>query len=98
MTAATLDGLFEQAAHAHRHGDLAGAERLCREIVESLADVWRADRFGTIGADRVDDQGVRALREHGLYLVDLLDGVATTANVTSAPIAAQPRREKRFII
>jgi protein O-GlcNAc transferase len=42
MTAATLDGLFEQAAHAHRHGDLAGAERLCREIVAADPNHVRA--------------------------------------------------------
>lgn len=33
MAETALDALFDQAADAHRHGDLAAAERLCREIV-----------------------------------------------------------------
>jgi protein O-GlcNAc transferase len=33
MAASDLDALFDQAADAHRHGDLARAEQLCREII-----------------------------------------------------------------
>ena len=33
MAQSALDILFKRAADANRHGDLAGAERLCREII-----------------------------------------------------------------
>lgn len=55
MVASALDGLFEQAADAHRHGDLAGAEKLCREIVAADPNHLRAlYALATIAYDRGD--------------------------------------------
>jgi predicted O-linked N-acetylglucosamine transferase (SPINDLY family) len=48
-----LDALFERAADAHRHGDLAGAERLCREIIAADPKHLRAlYALATLAYDR----------------------------------------------
>ena len=50
-----LDTLFERAADASRHGDLAGAERLCREIIAADPNHLRAlYALATIAYDRGD--------------------------------------------
>ncbi len=55
MTASALDSLFEQAADAHRHGDLAGAEKLCREIIAADPNHQRAlYALATLAYDRGD--------------------------------------------
>ena len=55
MALAALDSLFEQAADAHRHGDLAGAEKLCREIIGADPNHLRAlYAMATLAYDRGD--------------------------------------------
>jgi protein O-GlcNAc transferase len=51
----TLDSLFERAADAHRRGDRAGAEKLCREIIAANPDHLRAlFALATLAFDRND--------------------------------------------
>jgi predicted O-linked N-acetylglucosamine transferase (SPINDLY family) len=53
MAEAAPDLLFNQAADAHRHGDLATAEKLCREIVAANPNHLRAlFALATIESDR----------------------------------------------
>jgi predicted O-linked N-acetylglucosamine transferase (SPINDLY family) len=55
MAPSALDTLFEQAADAHRHGDLAGAEKLCREIIGTDPNHLRAlYALATLASDRGD--------------------------------------------
>ncbi|HWE75913.1 MAG TPA: tetratricopeptide repeat protein [Stellaceae bacterium] len=55
MTQSALDALFERAADANRHGDLAGAEKLCREIIAADPHHLRAlFALATIAYDRGD--------------------------------------------
>jgi len=55
MASAALDSLFERAVDANRQGDLAGAERLCREIIASDPKHLRAlYALATIAYDRGD--------------------------------------------
>ncbi|HEY1504690.1 MAG TPA: tetratricopeptide repeat protein [Stellaceae bacterium] len=55
MAPSALDALFEQAADAHRHGDRAGAEKLCREIVIADPNHLRAlYALATLAYDRGD--------------------------------------------
>jgi predicted O-linked N-acetylglucosamine transferase (SPINDLY family) len=53
MAPSTLDSSFEQAADAHRRGDLAGAEKLCREIIAADPNHLRAlYALATLAYDR----------------------------------------------
>lgn len=55
MAPSALDSVFERAADAHRHGDLAGAEKLCREIIAVNPDHLRAlYALATLAYDRGD--------------------------------------------
>ena len=55
MAQSTLDTLFERAVDANRHGDLAGAERLCREIIAADPNHLRAlYALATVAYDRGD--------------------------------------------
>jgi len=55
MTQSALDGLFERAIDANRHGDLANAEKLCREIIAADPNHLRAlYALATIAHDRGD--------------------------------------------
>jgi protein O-GlcNAc transferase len=55
MAQSALDILFERAVDANRHGDLAGAERLCREIIAADPGHLRAlYALATLAYDRGD--------------------------------------------
>ncbi len=55
MAQSALDTLFERAADANRHGDLATAERLCREIIAADPGHLRAlYALATLAYDRGD--------------------------------------------
>jgi protein O-GlcNAc transferase len=55
MAPSALDAVFEQAADAHRHGDLARAETLCREIIAANPKHLRAlYALATLAYDRSD--------------------------------------------
>jgi predicted O-linked N-acetylglucosamine transferase (SPINDLY family) len=55
MPPSALDTLFERAADAHRHGDRASAERLCREIIAADPNHLRAlFALATLAFDRGD--------------------------------------------
>ena len=55
MALSALDSLFEHAADAHRQGDLAGAEKLCREIIAVDPNHLRAlYALATLAYDRRD--------------------------------------------
>jgi predicted O-linked N-acetylglucosamine transferase (SPINDLY family) len=55
MAQSTLDTLFERAADANRHGDLASAEALCREIIAADPNHLRAlYALATLAFDRRD--------------------------------------------
>lgn len=55
MAPSALDSLFERAIEANRHGDLATAERLCREIIAADPNHLRAlYALATLTYDRRD--------------------------------------------
>jgi predicted O-linked N-acetylglucosamine transferase (SPINDLY family) len=89
MAPSALDTLFERAADANRHGDLAGAERLCREIIAADPNHLRAlYALATIAYDYSD---FAAAETYAARVVALNTRIAEAQNLRGMAQAALGR-------